>query len=60
MAGQNRATTGKIAEVKPEDFAPSHAVGNGKLPLIDPLPKRYPAIGVEREGGVLQVEVLVR
>lgn len=49
---------GRLAGVKAGDYAPVHAVGNGKLPLADPSPRTYPLIRVESsEGGELEIDI---
>ncbi len=42
-----RIKEGVFAQVSPQGYEPVHAVGNGKLKLINPEPERYPQIALE-------------
>jgi hypothetical protein len=54
-----RAVKGAITRIDPEGNAPLHAVGNGKLALFDPSPKKYPFIYVAPDAsGELELEIL--
>src|SRR5690606_37702031 len=39
-------STGTLAGVTAEALVPNHAVGNGRLALIDPMPMKYPLIEI--------------
>lgn len=55
---QLRAVDGRISRIETEGYQPIHAVGNGKLHLINPEPERYPLITVSPAvGGLFSVEV---
>ena len=42
-----RIAEGTLIQVSPAGYEPAHAVGNGKLNLINPEPERYPLIVIE-------------
>lgn len=46
-----RIAEGALAQVPPDGYEPVHAVGNGKLKLINPEPERYPQVNVEASTG---------
>lgn len=49
---------GRIARMQPDGYAPIMAVGNGKLLLADPAPRRFPQITLAPgTGGELSLEV---
>lgn len=52
-----RFTKGKLGKLEPEGYAPEHAVGNGKLKLIDPKPMKYPVVYVAPDQGELQIDI---
>jgi hypothetical protein len=55
-----KITSGSIRDLEPEGFQPDHAVGNGKLKLHDPFPKRYPLVIMEPDSeGNTTLEVSV-
>ena len=55
-----KAIDGKLGEVSPEGYVPVHAVGNGKLSLIDPKPTKYPTVSATpNAAGDLVLEVRV-
>ncbi|NUM55062.1 MAG: DUF4962 domain-containing protein [Candidatus Hydrogenedentes bacterium] len=52
------AIDGTISGVAPDGHQPVHAVGNGKLQLVNPEPERYPLISVTPgAGGAFRVEI---
>ena len=52
-----RITKGAITDIVPDGYNPGHAVGNGRLDLINPWPKAYPMVSVEPEDGEVRVEI---
>jgi len=54
-----RVATGKVLEVQRDGYRPTHAVGNGKLALIDPMPMQYPVVRIEPEEGEVVLEIQV-
>jgi len=55
---ETRILKGSLKEVQPEGYAPSHAVGNGLLDLIDPASRKYPLIAIRpSEGGTIRIAV---
>jgi len=51
------AATGRLAGIDTEGYAPAHAVGNGRLTLIDPMPRKYPTVRVDPAGGEIAIRV---
>jgi len=51
---------GSIKSFEPEGFRPEHAVGNGKLKLYDPFPRRHPLVTIEpddRGNTVIEIRI---
>jgi hypothetical protein len=51
------AETGTLGAIDPEGLVPGHAVGNGKLDLVDPNPRKYPTVLVTPEEGRFVVSI---
>lgn len=57
-AAELRVIHGTLGQLNPKGNTPPHAVGNGKLNLIDPAPREYPTIDVTpTPDGQVEIEV---
>ena len=56
-AAELRVTKGSLKGINSRGFSPAHAVGNGKLNLIDPAARDYPTMEVAPTADGVELEV---